>query len=401
LMVNTIRQDMETGAGIILIERDGNLFRQAINQVPPNRVDDVICINLANSERPVGLNLLRLNKPELVAGQLATLLDSLYPDTGRAIYANQLVRHGVPVLANLERATIADLLTLAHPRNPTEKAWARMAVEKMHDKMYRDFWADWYKDLDSRDQRQITQNSVSLKNRMLDILTPEPSRFLVNQETSSFEPKDVIQGNKLLFVNLSGVSEQVASVIGTMIVTAMWTAAKISNPRRPNFMYLDEFQQFSHLSSDFEDMLATARKHNLGLVMATQYIERLERSIQDAVMANARTKVIFQSSSTSSVIHAKDFASSYVKSDSFMNLKAYDALARINTETGISSPITLHTSPTPAGYNHFRRVLRLSEERYGRTLEQIFKDDVSRRVVPCKEEHPVKLDTNNQVGDAP
>ena len=79
-------------------------------------------------------------------------------------------------------------------------------------------------------------------------------------------------------------------------------------------------------------MLATARRQQLGLVIATQYIERLPRTMQDAVMANARTKVIFNSSANSSGIHARDFASRTVTSDSFMNLKAHDALARINTD---------------------------------------------------------------------
>ena len=241
LMVNTIRQDMDAGAGIILIEREGNLFRQTLDQVPPHRQRDVICIDLTRSDRPVGLNLLRLNKPEIVAGHLATLLDALYPDS-KSIYASQLVRHGIPVLANLERATLADLLSLVHPRNPVEKAWAREATAKMKDATYRDFWADWY-----REDKKIEQNSQGLKNRMWEIMTPEPIRYLLNQETSSFDPSDVINGNKILLINLAGVSEQAASLIGTMIVTAIWSAALQGNPSKPNFMYLDEFQQVSHL----------------------------------------------------------------------------------------------------------------------------------------------------------
>ncbi|RDH76333.1 hypothetical protein DVS77_21500 [Mycolicibacterium moriokaense] len=382
LMVNTIRQDMETGAGIVLIEREGNLFQQALDQVPPNRADDVICIDLTQDDNPVGLNLLRTNKPEIVAGQLASLLDALYPDS-KSIYANQLVQYGIPVLANLERATFADLIPLVHPRNPAEKAWAKWAVEQMPDKTYRDFFQDWHKGLDQKDQRDITQKSQPLKNRLWEILTPEPTRYLLNQETSSFDPLDVINGNKLLFVNLAGVSEQVASLVGTMIVTAVWTAAKNGRPTKPNFMYIDEFQQFSHLNKDFEDMLATARRQKLGLVIATQYIERLNRGVQDAVMANARTKIIFNSSSNSSGIHATDFASTHVRRESFMNLKAHEALARINTHSGVSEPITLKTYGEPHGFNQGRQMLALSSHKYGRTKQRIDQDDSWRRKVPA------------------
>lgn len=384
LMVNTIRQDMDAGAGIILIERDGNLFRQALDQVPPSRLRDVICVDLSRWDRPVGLNLLRLNQPEIVAGQLATLLDALYPDA-KSIYANQLVRQGIPVLANLERATVADLLPLVHPRNPVEKAWARAAVEKMPDKAYRDFWADWYKD-----EKQMAQNAQPLKNRMYDLLTPEPTRHLLNQETSSFQPADVINQNKILLVNLAGVSEQAASLIGTMIVTAVWTAAAQGRPNKPNFMYLDEFQQFSHLGTDFENMLATARKRNLGLVIATQYIERLPKSTQDAVMANARTKVIFQSSAKSAVTHAEDFASPHVRKEAFMNLKAHMALARINTDSGISPPITLQTFPEPPGHAEGPKILNYSAQTYGRDLAAITRDDETRRIVKTEASTPRK-----------
>lgn len=396
LFVNVMRQDMEQGCGGILIERDGNLFQRALDQVPPDRADDVICIDLSRDTYPLGLNLLRTNKPEVVAGQLAALLDALYPDS-KSIYANQLVQHGIPVLANLERATIADLIPLVHPRNPAEKAWALDAVAKMKDRTYRDFWADWYK----RDDKKLTTDSQPLKNRLWELLTPEPIRYLLNQETNSFNPVDIIEGNKLLFVNLAGVSEQAASLIGTMLVTTMWNAARQVTPNKPNFMYLDEFQQFSYLSQDFEDMLATARKRKLGLLIATQYIDRLNPALQDAVMANARTKIVFNSSVKAAFMHSRDFGSRHVTPDSFLNLKAYDTIARINTREGISAPVTMHTYPDPgqpgspltSGFNHGRQILETSARLYGRTKSRINQDDSTRRVV--RYEEPPQVDESD------
>ena len=67
VMVNMARQMMENGNGIVLLEQDGNLFQQVLDEVPPNRIGDVICIDLSRSDRPVGVNLVRLNKPEIVA----------------------------------------------------------------------------------------------------------------------------------------------------------------------------------------------------------------------------------------------------------------------------------------------------------------------------------------------
>lgn len=376
LMNNMIRQDMARGCGIFLMERDGNLFQRALDQIPPDRMKDLICIDLSRDDLAVGLNLLRHGKPAVVATQLAQLLDALYPDI-RSMYSNQVVTQGIPVLANLERATIADLIPLVHPRTPVEKAWAKDAISRMPDKTYTKYWEDWY----AQDAKEIARLSQPVKNRLMEILTPEATRHLVNQEVSSFGPEEVVAGNKLLFINLAGADERAASLIGTMIVTLLWDATKRTMPTNPNFMYLDEFQQFGHLSSDFEDMLATARKRRLGLVIATQYVDRLKPTTQDAVMANARTKVIFQSSIKASRLHASDFASRHVTPDSFMNLKAYDTLARINTATGISEPVTMHTFGEPRGYGLGQSALRHSIERYGRAIEQIQRDDATRRRV--------------------
>lgn len=396
LTENLGKQDIEYGAGLIVVERDGNLFNKLLNQVPPHRMKDVICVDLSRSDRPVGLNLLKLNKPEIIAGQLANLLDALYPDM-KSLYANQLVRHGVPVLAELPRATIADLLTLVHPQNPAEKAWVRLVISQMKDRTYKDYWENWHK----QDDKKIATDSQAFKNRMWELLTPEPTRYLLNQETSSFDPADVISGNKLLFVNLAGISEQAASLIGTMIVTSIWTAAKGQKPDKPNFLYLDEFQQFSHLSSEFTDMLATARKRNLGLVMATQYIESLKPDLQDAVMSNARSKVVFESSIKSATPIARDFANPHIRPESFVNLKAYDTIARINTWSGVSEPITMHTFAEPVGYNRGREILELSAQTYGRSVAQIEQEDKTRRVALTSPAPVVRKDIGRSSYDAP
>lgn len=393
LMLNMMRQMMDQNCGVILFERDGNLFRQALDEVPPHRRDDVICIDLTRQDRPVGFNVLHMNKPEIVAGQFAQLLDSVFPDSQRSVYTSQLVLHGVPLLAELDRATIADLVILVHPRTPADKAWVKTVVSQTKDKAIRQFWEDWHKQDDSR----IMTNAQAFKSRINEVLTPEPIRYLLNQETSSFNPVDVLTGNKLLFVNLAGISEQAASLIGSVILESIWTQARreeiadLVPEDRPNFIFLDECQQFFHLKNEIIDMFATARKRRLGLVAATQYIERLDPKVQDAVLANARNKIIFQSSVNSARVHAQEFAHAHVDTSSFVNLKAYTALARINTDgkDGVSDPMTMYTYPEPGAkdalipnsFKQGRDVLEASLNRYGRSVADIRRDDETRRRV--------------------
>lgn len=378
MLVNIVRQLMEQGSGITIMERDGNLFEQALNQVPPHRVQDVIAIDTTQGDRFVGFNPLRTGKPEIIAGQFASLLNGVFKDAGESVYTQQLVRHGIPVLANMEKATLADLPRLVNPRTNEERDWALRAARSMKDPTYREFWENW---IAKRDEKKRLADASAFYNRWYELFTPEATRYMLSQEESSFDPVDIITGNKLLFVNLAGVSEQVASVMGSLLVNAIWSVAKLpeNTPDIPNFLVMDEFQQFSHLREETVDMFATARKRKLGLVVATQYIERLDKKVQSAVMANARNKLIFTSSVDSAYVHNREFAHQVVKAESFVNLPAFNVLARVNTENGVTDPITMLTFPEPGQpganiqttYNQARTILQMSASKYGRTAAEI------------------------------
>jgi hypothetical protein len=52
-----------------------------------------------------------------------------------------------------------------------------------------------------------------------------------------------------------------------------------SEERRDFFLYVDEFQNLAH--ENFADLLSEARKYRLGLTLATQYTQQLEREWVD------------------------------------------------------------------------------------------------------------------------
>ncbi|MHD0303965.1 type IV secretory system conjugative DNA transfer family protein [Rhodococcus erythropolis] len=379
-----LRQTIDKGYGAFVFEYEGNLLNKGLNQVPAHRLDDVIVIDFTRNQFPVGLNIIKLGSPSLVAGQLTTLLEAIYPDN-KSVYTRKLISHIIPALEVVPNATLADVLVMANPRNPVELAWARDVAGKQKDRPIKQFLTDWL----GKSKETREKDSQALENRLWEILTPAESRYLVTQETSSFDPYDVINNNRLLFVNFAGVSEQVASLIGSFIVSALWRAASASAPEKPNLMFIDEFQYFSRLNSDFEDMLATARRKKLGLVLATQYVERLPTSTQDAIAANARSKIIFQSSPKSAQIHQRDFADRTITAEQIVNLKAFDALARINTKEGTSRPFTMHTYPEAIGYGHGQRAFQISEQKYGRNIESIDAAEVQRRrpTTPTQQSH--------------
>ncbi|PJA84956.1 MAG: hypothetical protein CO145_00145, partial [Candidatus Nealsonbacteria bacterium CG_4_9_14_3_um_filter_37_13] len=58
LLQEMIRQDIEKGEGVALIDPHGDMAEKILGLIPPGRAEDVIYFNPADFERPLGLNML-------------------------------------------------------------------------------------------------------------------------------------------------------------------------------------------------------------------------------------------------------------------------------------------------------------------------------------------------------
>src|SRR5262249_25048417 len=84
-------------------------------------------------------------------------------------------------------------------------------------------------------------------------------------------------------------------LLGSMILARVWQAATAraripADRRRDCQVVLDECQNFLHLASSLDTMLAEARKYRLSLVLAHQNLAQFPRDLPEAVSANARNK---------------------------------------------------------------------------------------------------------------
>jgi hypothetical protein len=83
-------------------------------------------------------------------------------------------------------------------------------------------------------------------------------RNIIGQSRSSFTMSEVLAGNKILLVNLSGIGEATAGLAGALFMNAIWNATKATPVQRPNFLFLDEFATLLDLPVGTADLLARA-----------------------------------------------------------------------------------------------------------------------------------------------
>ena len=112
--------------------------------------------------------------------------------------------------------------------------------------------------------------------------------------------------------------------------------------RRDFYIYIDEFQNVAN--AYFLDLLSEARKYRLGLILANQYAQQLEKikgtggdSILSAILGNVGTIVTFRLGIRDAKIMEQVFTPIFSKEDLF-NIPNYHCYVNINI--GLKRPMS-------------------------------------------------------------
>lgn len=374
LMANMLKQDIEAGHGVVLIESKGDLFHTALDYIPPNRVKDVVVLDVKDTGRPVGFNILNQGDPQVVIDELTNLFEYLYDSN--SVWTKEVLYHGLRTLAADPKLSFVDLAFLLCPMTQDDSEWRDALIRSLKDSELKSFWQRF------DNQPRATQDRITqpVMDRIWQLNARPELRNIIGQSVSSFQMSDVITNNKILLVNLSGLAGDTASLTGTLLINALWHAVKTTKGAQPNFLYLDEFQSFLRLPVEPEDMLAKSRSFGLGMVLAHQHLGQLPNDLRQAVLANARSKVVFQTSSADAKIMSNEFGNAVVEDD-FMHLGKYEAIARVVAGDGMSAPFSMATNEPAKGYGNSSWVRELSRETHGRAVAEVEQDIVNRRKV--------------------
>lgn len=366
LLTNLAEQDMKNGLGLVLIETKRDLFEAVLERVPAHRVKDLIVWDLDDTDYPVGFNILRQSSSRSAVDELNALLTAMYPENG--VITPQVLYHGVHALASTENGTFVDLPTMLTPQSDDERRWREQLVKNLKNREVKRFWDRYL----ANDAKKQDTESAPLHRRLWQFVSRQEIRNSLGQSDSSFFMEDVVRDGKILLVNLNGVriGQKTASIIGTLIMNSVWNAVRTTQHERPVILYMDEFQNFVTMPTSPHEMLAQSRSFGLGMVLAHQHTGQLGEELREAILANARSKVVFQTSSKDARLMAAEFGAQ-VKAEDFMNLQAREAIARVATSTGVSQPFTMRTKDLSRPSASARDLRAQSRAAYGRPINDV------------------------------
>ncbi|MEK7151087.1 MAG: DUF87 domain-containing protein [Patescibacteria group bacterium] len=382
LMKAMLRQDIENGKGVCLIDPHGEFAEFVLSVTPKERADDVIYFDPGDIERPIGLNMLEIDPvhPEqktMVIDELFGIMDKLYnlKETGGPMFEkyfkNSLYlllddyEHDIPTLSDISRVLNDDDYRadkLSREKNPLVKEFWQLEAEK------------------ATGDQSLSNFSPYITSKLNNFIFNEFLRPVINQKKSAINFREVMDNSKILIVNLSKgkIGDLNANFIGMLIVGKLLRAAlsriDIADEmaRKDFYLYIDEFQNVT--TDSITTILSEARKYRLDLIVAHQFIKQLKENIRDAVFGNVGSIVTFRISPDDAEFMKNKFAPVFSEQDlmNIDNLNAYVSLL-VNGQTTRPFNVKIETERVfGAGSADDAAELRqMSRLKYGRPRAEI------------------------------
>lgn len=289
LMLRLIAHAARSQNAVLLIDPHVDLARDAVGVMLEARADNVIYLDLANAERPFGLNPLDTGLGWSRDAAVAHTLVVFQREWGDRYWgprmedafrfalitlfdANVTICASDPIGGRARQYTLLDIPPLL-----TDFAFRRNVLSAITDHSVRAWWAEYYDGLDKRLQQEVANPILSKIHRFDGSVA---ARQIIGQAASTIDPAGWVRDRKIVLVSTARgtIGENAAALIGSTLLnlTALAVAAQADlapAARARVSFFVDEFHTIP--GADYETMLSELGKYGANVVLATQSLARL------------------------------------------------------------------------------------------------------------------------------
>ncbi len=386
LLENLALQDMLEGRGFAFIDPHGDSAETILGMVPKHRVEDVIYFNPGDMTNPVGLNMFEFDHPDqkdFLIQEAINMLYGLY-DPGHTGIVGPRLEHifrycALLLMSDPNGGTFIDI-----PKLLVDNDFMKSKLKYVKDQDILDFWTKEYPNSQrSNESGEVTSWVVSkfgpfMSNTMM--------RNIMGQTESGFNLREIMDGKKILIVNLSQgkMGELNSRLIGMIFIMKFQAAAmgraNIPEDQRNDFcLYVDEFQNFA--TDSFESILSQARKYRLNLILGNQFMTQLTDKVREAIIGNVGTVISGRIGVTDAELMVKRFQPTFDAED-LIKLPNYQSISNVMINSVPSAPFSMNFLP-PLGGAHPNPQLadalkKLSGAKHGRPRAEVEREIFTR-----------------------
>lgn len=386
-----IKQDIEAGHGVCVIDPHGDLCDEVLEYVPKERADDVIFFDPADYTRPMGLNMLEFDPSQpqqktFVINEMLKIFDKLYDlkSTGGPMF--ELYMRNAMLLLMEDVASGSTLMEI--PKVLADDDYRNFKLSKCKTQDVKDFWTK--EALKAGGEASLANMVPYITSKLTPFIYNDYMRPIIGQQKSAFNVREVMDGQKILLLKLSKgkIGDLNAYLIGMVLVGKILMAALARGDmdaasRKDFYLYIDEFQNF--LTDSISAILSEARKYGLNLIIAHQFIGQLEgksgdNTIRDAIFGNVGTMVAFRIGVEDAEFLAKEFAPVFSEYD-LVNVEAFTCNLKMLIDNTASRPFNMKPimPKRPKDKELSNMIRELSRYKYGRKRELIEAEILERR----------------------
>jgi len=363
LLFNLIRQDIQNGEGIAVLDPHGDLIDRICGIIPSERINDVVLLDPSDESHSVGFNILSAHsnlEKNLLASDLIAVFQRLSTSWGDQM--NSVLQNAI--LAFLEsdrRGTIADLR-----RFLIEDRFRNDFLKSVKDSEVVYYWEKSFPHLPGN------KSIGSILTRLDTFLAQKPIRHMVSQPENRLDFARIMDSGKIFLAKLPEglLGRENSYLLGSLIVSkfqqiAMSRQAQQIAARRDFWLYIDEFANF--ITPSMAEILSGARKYRIGLTIAHHELHQLQRNpeVASAVMSHPYTRIVFRVGDDDAKKLADGF--SYFESRDLRNLETGQAVCRVERsdfDFNLTIPVPAKVDEAEAAARR-QEVITVSRNEYG------------------------------------
>lgn len=361
LLSHLILSDIAAGRGVVAIDPKGDLADEILARVSERDVERIVVIDPTDTA-PVGFN--PLEGDAIGIDGLMHVMRSLWsaswgPRLGDVLHAGLLTLTARPGHSLAELPLLLTDETFRRPLVSAAVAQDPLGLGT--------FWP-WFDNLSDDARAQVL---APIMNKLRAFLLRPQLRAVVGQPTPRFDLNAVFTRRAVVLVRLpkGELGTDSAQLLGSLLMAHLWRlslarTAISASKRHPVFFYLDEFQEFLRLPVDLADALVQARGLGVGLVLAHQHLDQLDKTVRAAVLANTASRVAFRLDHDDASVIAKR-SGGRLRAADLSGLAAYEAYASL-LANGEPTPYgSIQTLPLGPPRRDPAVVIAQSRDRYG------------------------------------
>lgn len=374
LIKNLALQLIEAGYGVAYLDPHGDDAQELLDYLPKRLVEKLIYFNSADRENPIAFNVLKGDAaPDLLASGIVGTLKGIWEDSwgSRLEY---VLGNAVAALLECENVSF-----LSIQRILSDAQYRQWVLRQVDDPVIQAYWEGEFANY----ERKFLQEVVSpIQNKVGKILLSPTLRNIVGQVRSQIDARFIMDDSRIFIANLSKgmIGDDRADLLGAFLITqfklAAMSRANVPKEKRPPFyLFVDEFQSFK--SKAFISILSEARKYNLRLVLANQFLDQIDKEIRDAIFGNVGSVISFRVGQDDADLLSKEFGNVFPPSR-FTQLDNYQVLVKQLINGTYYEPFHGTTILSSAKrYGHAETFVHRSREKYS-TKRKVVDDRIRR-----------------------